>query len=273
MLTADLGRRRLSPHSDRITPAFIDETDEKYLELAQRLIQLYQEHRGKRRKELEKVLEQLTAGDTDYKIIRGLAKLLEDECTFVIKSSLDPSQAREEIFALANQRYPIVQRLSLIHRTQAEEIYDAVAQKLGLAPEAVEESMYTDLAENHVMAQFATDRRHRVTDPPWLLQRYNLALAQALLYDASELTVRIFDHFNTIFGYIKLFRLMHEIRPLAPGYEVKLDGPASLFHLTRRYGVRMADFLPVFFFKSGIQVSEVVKRAEECALLPTESRP
>lgn len=243
MLTADLGRRKFSRHSDIIEPAWI-ESDEKFLVLAQQLIQLYQDHLGKRRKELESAVEQLTAGDTDYKIIWGLAKLLEDEGSFVTQAAREPWRIREELFALANQCYPIVQRPSLMHSTQAQEVYAAGAQQLRLPAEAVKAGMYADLEGNQVLVQFATNRRHRVTDPAWLLQRYNLALAQALLYDASELTLRIYDHYQTVFGYIKLFRLMHEIRPLSPGYEVKLNGPASLFHLTRRYGVRMADFLP-----------------------------
>jgi predicted nuclease of restriction endonuclease-like RecB superfamily len=243
MLTADLSRRKYSQHSDTVAPAWI-KSNENYLALARQLIQIFQDHLGKRRKELEGTVEHLTAGDTDYKIIWGLAKLLEDECSFVTEAALEPWRIREALFDWANQRYPIVQRPSLMHSTQAQEIYAAGAQQLRLSLEAVRDGMYGDLEGNQVLAQFATNRRHRVTDPAWLLQRYNLALAQTLLYDASELTIRIYDHYQTVFGYMKLFRLMHEIHSLSPGYEVKLTGPASLFHLTRRYGVRMADFLP-----------------------------
>src|SRR5699024_1017058 len=90
----------------------------------------------------------------------------------------------------------------------------------------------------------------------WLLHRYNLALAQAVLYDATELRIRVWDHFATVFSYVKLFGLMHRIYPidehgervsntdLAAGYEAILDGPASLFRQSRKYGIRMANFLP-----------------------------
>ena len=90
----------------------------------------------------------------------------------------------------------------------------------------------------------------------WLLARYNLALAQAVLYDASNMRIRVWDHFGTVFSYMKLFGLMHRIYPidgdgnrvsstdLAAGYEAELDGPASLFRKSQKYGIRMANFLP-----------------------------
>jgi predicted nuclease of restriction endonuclease-like RecB superfamily len=55
---------------------------------------------------------------------------------------------------------------------------------------------------------------------------------------------------------VKLFGLMHRIYPIdaegervagtdrADGYEAVLDGPASLFSQTRKYGIRLANFLP-----------------------------
>lgn len=48
----------------------------------------------------------------------------------------------------------------------------------------------------------------------WLLTRYNLALAQAVLYDATEMRIRVWDHFGTVFSYVKLFGLMHRIYPI-----------------------------------------------------------
>jgi hypothetical protein len=68
--------------------------------------------------------------------------------------------------------------------------------------------------------------------------------------------VRVWDHFGTVFSYVKLFGLMHRIYPIdidgervpstdqAVGYEAVLDGPASLFSKSQKYGIRMANFLP-----------------------------
>jgi predicted nuclease of restriction endonuclease-like RecB superfamily len=104
----------------------------------------------------------------------------------------------------------------------------------------------------------SSDEAYEHTDltVEWLLTRYNLALAQAVLYDATEMHIRVWDHFGTVFSYVKLFGLMHRIYPInaagervtstnqAVGYEAVLDGPASLFARSRKYGIRMANFLP-----------------------------
>jgi predicted nuclease of restriction endonuclease-like RecB superfamily len=104
----------------------------------------------------------------------------------------------------------------------------------------------------------SSDAEYEHTDltVDWLLARYNLALAQAVLYDATEMRIRVWDHFGTVFSYVKLFGLMHRIYPIdsdgervpstdqAAGYEAVLDGPASLFSKSQKYGIRMANFLP-----------------------------
>jgi len=140
--------------------------------------------------------------------------------------------------------------------------------------------MYADLEENKRLVRFGDlvfDDHHQTVDSStttrltgdseesyaedtisvdWLLTRYNLALAQAVLYDATEMRVRVWDSFATVFSYVKLFGLMHRIYPidntgtrvestdLADGYEARLDGAASLFSKSRKYGIRMANFLP-----------------------------
>jgi predicted nuclease of restriction endonuclease-like RecB superfamily len=77
-----------------------------------------------------------------------------------------------------------------------------------------------------------------------------------VLYDATRMRIRVWDNFGTVFSYLKLFGLMHRIYPIdedgdrvvntdqAAGYEAILDGPASLFSQSRKYGIRMANFLP-----------------------------
>lgn len=122
----------------------------------------------------------------------------------------------------------------------------------------------------------------------WLVHRYNLALAQAVLYDATEMRIRVWDHFNTVFSYVKLFGLMHRIYPididgervastdLADGYEAILDGPASLFSHSRKYGIRMANFLPAaplcdrWELTADVLVSEAVNETRQLTLDTTD---
>jgi predicted nuclease of restriction endonuclease-like RecB superfamily len=59
--------------------------------------------------------------------------------------------------------------------------------------------------------------------------------------------IRVFDHYQDLFKYIKLFKLMYTIRPLGDGqgYQLTLHGPISPFvKSTIRYGVQFARFLP-----------------------------
>ncbi len=279
MLTADLARSRTTP--DEITPLFIDSVDDRYRQTADALIQLFVDHVGEPKGELEHEIEQLTVADTDYKIVQGLAKLLRDESEFAVQAPVAPHEIRRRLFEQANDQYPIVRQPTLGEDTQKLDVYSTVADELGISLEECYRGMYADLEANKRLVRIGTrtadrytidtdessstttltgssDDAYEQTDltVDWLLNRYNLALAQAVLYDATEMHIRVWDQFNTVFSYVKLFGLMHRIYPidtngdrvastdLADGYEAVLDGPASLFAKSQTYGIRMANFLP-----------------------------
>ena len=279
MLTADLARARTTPAE--ITPLFIDPVDDRYRKTADELIHLFVDHIGEPKGDLEHEIEQLTIADTDYKIVQGLAKLLRDESEFAVQAPVAPRKIRQRLFEQANDQYPIVRQPTLGEDTQKLDVYSTVADELGISLEECYRGMYADLEANKCLVRIGTrtaDRYRIDTDESsstttltgssdnaydqtnltvdWLLNRYNLALAQAVLYDATEMHIRVWNQFNTVFSYVKLFGLMHRIYPidasgtrvasmdLADGYEAVLDGPASLFAKSRTYGIRMANFLP-----------------------------
>ncbi|SIS20064.1 DUF790 family protein [Natronorubrum thiooxidans] len=277
MLTADLARSRTRNGS--VEPLFIDPAKSQYRETAQELIDIFEDHLGEPKGDLEETIDQLTIADTDYKIVQGLAKLLTDECEFETVAAADPQEIRQALFAKANESYPIVRQPTLGDDTQRLEVYSAVADKLGISLEECYRGMYADLEDNKLLVRFAdrtvdkyagdgSSSTTRLTGDSeetyaedtisvdWMLTRYNLALAQAVLYDATQMRIRVWDHFNTVFSYVKLFGLMHRIYPIdetgervestdvAAGYEAILDGPASLFSKSRKYGIRMANLLP-----------------------------
>ena len=75
MLTGDQARYRIQ--GDFIRPSYILRRDaDKYLPLCGELIRIYRRHAGKARSELDEAVLNLEGERTDYKIIRGLAKLL-----------------------------------------------------------------------------------------------------------------------------------------------------------------------------------------------------
>ena len=278
MLTADLARSRT--RDGTVQPLFIDTDEQRYRNTAEELIRIFGAHLGEPKRELEEAIDQLTIADTDYKIVQGLAKLLKDECEFETVAAVEPRMIRQRLFEQANDSYPIVRQPTLGEDTQKLEVYSTVADRLGISLEECYRGMYADLEENKRLVRFGdrvsdgydgsdnSSTTTRLTGESvesyaedtvtveWLLTRYNLALAQAVLYDATRMRIRVWDHFSTIFSYVKLFGLMHRIYPIdskgkrvpgtdvADGYEAILDGPASLFALSRKYGIRMASFLP-----------------------------
>ncbi|MFC4989350.1 DUF790 family protein [Saliphagus infecundisoli] len=281
MLTADLARSRTT--DEEVTPLFIGPEDDRYRQTAGELIQLFEAHLDEPKGDLEDAIDELTVADTDYKIVQGLAKLLKDECEFEVVAPANPREIRRHLFERANEQYPIVRQPTLGEDTQKLEMYSGIADELGISLEECYRGMYADLEDNKRLVRIGTrtaeqyasgedteasmsttaltgssDEEYERTDftVDWLLTRYNLALAQAVLYDATEMRIRVWDHFGTVFSYVKLFGLMHRIYPIdaegervastdqAVGYEAVLDGPASLFSQSQKYGIRMANFLP-----------------------------
>ncbi|RLM83497.1 DUF790 family protein, partial [Haloarcula sp. Atlit-7R] len=145
-----------------------------------------------------------------------------DECEFEQQAAVDPREIRKRLFERANDRYPIVRQPTLGEDTQKLEVYSAVADELGISLEECYRGMYADLEDNKRLVRFgdqsvrddsdgqestttttkltgnskqAYDQRDQTVD--WLLARYNLALAQAVLYDASKMHFRVWEHFGT----------------------------------------------------------------------------
>ncbi len=85
--------------------------------------------------------------------------------------------------------------------------------------------------------------------PERLLDRYNVALAQAILLRCTAMEVRIWGEtparFRQLFRAVKFHRLICTIHETAGNsYTLKLDGPLSLFSSTQKYGLQLALFLP-----------------------------
>ena len=241
MLTLDLLRYRIK--EDEIYARYVNPKNRKYRTIARDLIEIYGAHLNKTRGSLASALADYEAADTTYHVTRGLAKLLEDRSEFTIQSPIEPEVLREKIFAYGSKRHPVVTKRDRFHRHTREKVLAKIADEFKVSGDEVMAGMYADLEENRRLTAF---------DPPtieWLLDRYNVALAQAMLYRASEMTIRIYRNIPTkyrlVFQFIKFFKLMHVVSGNnADGYQIVLDGPASMFRLSQKYGIQMALFLP-----------------------------
>jgi predicted nuclease of restriction endonuclease-like RecB superfamily len=243
MLTADLIRTwKKGPYTG---PKYINVNAETYLTLAQKLIDLFVEHKGFTRGELQEALRNHLADSPDYLIHRGLSKLLLDRAEFHIlqKSGVDPKVLREKLFFRASENAPIVLHPDLIHPVTKGDILESLALELNTDADTIASEMYGDLPQNHILSTF---------DPPtpeWLLNRYNVGLAQGILYNCVRMRLIAYKNvparYKQLFKFIKFYQLLHSITgDLHSGYEILLDGPLSMFRLSRKYGIQMATFFP-----------------------------
>ena len=242
MLTSDLLQTR--NEGPYIYPRYIKTDARRFLTMAEELIAIYNEHQGKTRRELTDALERYADDSTDYRIQRGLAKLLNDDrCEFTERGIAPSLEIRRRLFTLARENHPVVLHPDLIHPVTKDELLSEVAREYKTEPEQIAWALYADLSENHILTRFD------LPTPDWLLLRYNVALAQALLYRCIHMKLSVFrnipSRYKQLFKFIKFYQLMHTIQgDLDSGYEVLLDGPVSMFRLSQKYGLQLAVFLP-----------------------------
>jgi uncharacterized protein len=257
MLTADLALNRI--RGGRVEPRYVDPNNSNYLKVSGDLIAIIDRHRGKTRRELDDALQQYVGVGTDYKLLRGLIKLATDQCRFEITSPVDPVEIRRALFLKSRANHPVSDtdiRLRVISEAAAE---------LNCMPEDVTANLYGDLFASQTLVEFEEISARQ------LLDRYNLAQAQALLYRCTQMRLRVEPQepagYRRLFDAIKAFRLIHTIRGnAATGYEIRLDGPVSIFHQSQKYGIQMAVFLPALLLCRGWRVkAEVTYRTDSRA--------
>jgi len=254
MLTSDLAvnRRR----GDKIFPALIKTGDAVYLRDAEILARIFEDYAGKTRGELERELEEYVGTGTDYKILRGFIKLLTDRCEFETSSVVAPEEIRRKVFLEARKFQPV-----LPDSPQRQKVLTTIAGELEIDADTIISNLYADLSARQKLVSFET------IAPKELLDRYNLAQAQALLYKCVEMKILVapssLANYRSIFGWIKHFGMIHSVTGNASnGYEITLTGAASLFHRSQKYGIQMSVFLPALLLCEDWRFSAEVAQKE-----------
>ncbi len=209
---------------------------------AEATIAQFQSSIGQPKHILDAAIAELEGTSPDFKVQRGLAHLLESGfCTFEVISPIDPLSLRRRVFELANQQAP--------SRDRAVAVLERVARELTaegdreILPIELQQSLYADLPQNRILTQF---------DPPTpeaLIHRYNLSQVQGIFYRASHLRIDAYRNdpgeYKLLFRYLKLFQLMTYIEgDEDTGFTISVDGPASLFKASTRYGLSLAKAIP-----------------------------
>jgi predicted nuclease of restriction endonuclease-like RecB superfamily len=201
------------------------------LQIAKTLIEAYKQGIGKKKSTLKKLADTLEDEGYDYHFVRGLSLLLDRKSQFKCTSQTDPSELRRQIFQITGRTRPAT------NSEQRKAILEKVASQLEISIEQLEESMYADLESELTLKDF-----HPVY-PQELLEQYNLSLTQTLLFNSTELRFTVSANWQKIFFKAKTLGLIYEAYK-DTGFWVKIDGPVSLFKLTRRYGTAIAKLVP-----------------------------
>src|SRR5215212_10135291 len=264
---ARLYRGRLIPH--RLSP-----DDGRVLDVAAELCDLDAAHVGLPRSGLQRELalgeEELGPGldaRRGFKIIRALSKLLEERTGWVAPTEADPYTLRTRVFELAAALpEPPAAEAGLLEVPTRADVLWQVAAETGVEDPAA--SMYADRQGAQLLGEF--DR----PSPEELVRRYNVAQVQGVLYSARELVVDLDEGADArlVFHYVKLLGLIYDLEPSARGHRLHLDGPLSIFGGTRKYGLRLAKFLPGLLMTSPWKLSANVEWKGREAVLELDSK-
>lgn len=236
MLTADLSIN--FKRGQKIYPFLIKTDGAEYLTDAENLIAIFEGAAGRTRGEIEAEIDEYVGTGTEYRMLRGLVKLLNDRAEFETEAPAEPFEIRQKVFLEARKFQPVLPASEI-----REEVLQFAADEFKSDKATIFSNLYADLSAQQRLTKFET------LTPRDLLERYNLAQAQAILYKCVEMKIRVAPsdaaNYRAIFDWIKHFGLIYSIAGNSEnGYEITLTGAASLFHRSQKYGIQMSVFLP-----------------------------
>ena len=216
--------------------------DNHNLAIATEIINCFQACLGKTQGELDRQLLDLEGDSPDYRVKRGLAHILRNTfSTFEIISPLEPPVLRQRLFTEAAKTITLPSQRSQTLETVASTL--TAELKRPVSRNEIEAGLYADLQENRILTEFEAPIAES------LLHRYNLSQVQGIFYRASNIVINAHRNdpgeYKLLFRYIKLFQLMAYIEGDADtGFTLTMDGPASLFKASTRYGLALAKMIP-----------------------------
>lgn len=257
----------------RILPYRLAHDDPHVLEVAHELCEAYAGHVGGPRSHLEEALavrEEELGPRLDarrgFRIVRGLSKLLEERAVWASPTAADPYTIRTRVFELAAALpEPPAEEAGLLGAPTRDDVLSRVAAETGMEDPAT--LMYADRQGAQILEDFDEP------PPEELIARYNVAQVQGVLYAARDLVVDLREGADArlVFHYVKLQGLIYALEPVPRGYRLRLDGPLSIFGATRKYGLRLARFLPGLLLTSPWRLTATVEWRDREAYLELDS--
>jgi predicted nuclease of restriction endonuclease-like RecB superfamily len=143
------------------------------------------------------------------------------------------------------------------------------------------ERLYSDLEEYRRLAAFDP------VDAPGLLDRYNLAQVQGLLFFADRITIEADEpdllEVRRLLRHLKFCRLVAELSRHEGTWTLTVDGPGAVASMSKKYGLHLASFFSMVPILSRYTMTATVRpphRGEaalvvshEDGLVATDLRP
>jgi hypothetical protein len=235
MLTGTQVRVRFA--KQRVIPVYLPIDDPDWLAAAERLLDQFRGREGSTRSALEEETDALFGNAPNQPVYQGLARLLEDRCEFAVQAVGQPEELRRLTFEAAARR-----RQNADAAFDRRAVLEEIAKPLGETAEAIDQALFADLKSEQKLVSFEDISAKR------LLERYNVALAQAILLRSSRVQVKLQGitpvRCRQLCRRIKFHRLVCDIETRGTDLILRLDGPLSLFSATQKYGLQLALFLP-----------------------------
>ena len=269
MISSDLLRCKLDNKSYKIYPILCSlEQNSKDVEIAKQVIQVfeYSYQHGVIKEKLIQSLKGLEQIYKDYKLIRGLAAVLEKRCTFKAISqvhSKDPhhNESKQPIEILKNFTAMDIRRsvfdesarqnIAVSEQTR-KSILEKMSNKLGISNETLSKVMWSDLDENMIIGTFVPISVER------LLLSYNVSLIQTLLFSCLKIRIGLGSNLNLgtrwkeVLREVKRLGLMYWLDVVDETTQdskenmiiCSIEGALNVIKLTDRYGSAISKIIP-----------------------------
>ena len=240
MLTTDLVRVRR--RGGRISASPLRRAErERMLAVAEAYVAAARAAVGGPRGQFEAACDEVPSAATDYKLVKGLRKLVRDRCAFEVRDDVDVPALRRAVFGRAAEARRALDDAEAFDR---EAVIAAAAADLGLPVDALPGALFADLKANHLLTAFDD------IGGPALVERYEIAQQQAILLRAVRVVVTFRrpdpGGLRLFFRRLKFHRLLYRATRLPDdACRVEIDGPFSLFQSVTSYGLQLAMLLPV----------------------------
>lgn len=250
MLTSDLVRVRL-PRGGTIAPTFIKPDSKDLLEITEVLVALLTDALAETwtKGQVDQAITETIGDRRDQKLIRGVAKILLDRCTFEVATPLPPTDLREAVFRAAHAAGGVSLVAGPLGHATCDTVMLEVAESLGMDANVLSSALYGDLPNEQRLTAFDT------REPVWFLNRYNVSLVQSVLLHATQVSI-ILDaptvpRIRQLMRWAKFYQLVHSAKRDGKALILTLDGPGSIFHQSSRYGMQLASFFPALLLQDG----------------------